>query len=76
MDWYHPAYTKAFEDSFPLWMAFLLWTFIWKGMALWVTARRGQQVWFVIFLVINTAGIAEIIYLIATKGFSELNTKK
>ena len=49
------------------WMAFLplivLWALFWKGLALWHAAKRGQNVWFIVLLVVNTLGILEIIYL-------------
>lgn len=53
---------------------FALWSVFWKGLALWHSAKRHQPWWFVILLVINTAGILEIIYLfaIAKKKPSEL----
>ena len=41
----------------------VLWSVFWKGLALWHSARRNQGWWFVILLVLNTAGILEIIYL-------------
>lgn len=74
-------YDFAFTDfmaDFPieLFIALTLWSAIWKGMALWLSARRGQTGWFVVFLVINTLGIAEIIYLLVTKGFAELKGGK
>jgi len=37
-----------------------IWTLIWKGLALWRAAHREEKVWYVI---LNTAGILEIIYL-------------
>lgn len=39
-------------------------TFVLKGFALWLSARAGQKWWFIAFLVINTFGILEIVYLI------------
>lgn len=42
---------------------FLLWTIPWKGAAMWRSARRGHAGWFLIFLVVNTLGILEILYL-------------
>jgi methionyl-tRNA synthetase len=42
---------------------FLLWTIPWKGAALWRSARRGHAGWFIVFLIINTLGILEILYL-------------
>ncbi len=43
----------------------VLWSIFWKGLALWHSAQRGQSLWFIIMLVVNTAGILEIIYLFA-----------
>ncbi|MEY4731594.1 MAG: hypothetical protein RL681_540 [Candidatus Parcubacteria bacterium] len=40
-----------------------LWTIYWKGRALWHAARKGDSVWFVVLLVVNTVGILEILYL-------------
>lgn len=49
------------------WMPWVLiaavWTLVWKGMALWKAARRGENVWFVVLLVVNTLGILDILYL-------------
>lgn len=44
-------------------IALLAWSLIWKGLALWRSAQRGEKVWFIIFLLANTVGILEIIYL-------------
>ncbi len=46
----------------------LVWNLLWKGLALWRAAKRGEKWWFIAFLVINTAGILEIIYLFAITG--------
>ena len=56
----------------------LLWSGFWKGLALWHSAQRGQVVWFIVLLVVNTIGILEIVYLfgILKLKFSELFTKK
>ncbi|OGC79539.1 hypothetical protein A2852_02750 [Candidatus Adlerbacteria bacterium RIFCSPHIGHO2_01_FULL_54_23] len=56
--------------GFPLWiaplfLAFILWSLFWKGLALWHSSRRGQNWWFIVMLVVNTAGILEIAYLFA-----------
>ena len=62
----------------PLIILVMLWSVFWKGLALWHSARRGQPWWFVIMLVVNTAGILEIIYLfgIAKLKFDELFSYK
>lgn len=41
----------------------VIWTIPWKGVALWKSARRGQKVWFVLMLVLNTLAILEILYI-------------
>lgn len=41
----------------------LVWSLIWRGVALWKSARNNQRNWFVAFLVLNTFGILEIIYI-------------
>ncbi len=46
----------------------ILWSLLWKGLALWRSAKRGEKVWFVILLILNTAGILEIIYLFLVTG--------
>lgn len=43
----------------------IVWSFVWKGLALWHSAKRGQPYWFIVFLLVNTVGILEIIYLFA-----------
>lgn len=40
-----------------------LWSLFWKGLALWKSARNNERYWFVALLVINTAGILEMLYL-------------
>ncbi len=36
-----------------------------KGIALWKSARLGQTGWFVVLLILNTAGILPLIYILA-----------
>lgn len=42
----------------------ILWSVIWTGLALWHSARRGQKWWFMFFLLVHTAGIIELVYLV------------
>jgi len=49
-----------------------IWSLVWKGFALWKSSRRNQLVWFIVLLVINTAGILEILYIFV---FSELGRR-
>ncbi len=41
----------------------LLWSMIWIGLALWRASKLEQRNWFIVMLVLNTAGILEILYL-------------
>ena len=61
---------------FPL-MLLMVWTLFWKGLALWHSARKKEPWWFVTLLVINTAGILEIVYLfgVAKIKFDDLFKK-
>lgn len=73
------------SSALPLWIGLLapmillmvLWSIFWKGLALWHSARRAQQWWFVIMLLVNTLGILEIIYLfgIAKLSVNQLFSK-
>jgi len=42
----------------------LIWSVIWKGIALWKAGRNNQLAWFICLLILNTAGILPIIYII------------
>jgi hypothetical protein len=50
------------------WMLFIgivaIWSIVLKGFALWYSARAGQHKWFIVLLVVNTAGILEMVYFI------------
>lgn len=41
----------------------ILWVIPWKGVALWKSAREEKSGWFILFLLVNTLGILEIIYI-------------
>lgn len=62
----------------PFLLLIVLWSLFWKGLALWHSGRRGQPWWFLVMLILNTAGILEIIYLfgVAKLKPSELFSKK
>jgi len=51
----------------------LIWTLPWKGYALWKAARNKSPWWFVILLIVNTAGILEILYIFI---FSKMGKNK
>ncbi len=58
---------EQFLQNQPLLLLLLAWSLVWKGLALWRAAKLNQKVWYVALLVINTAGLLEIIYLIVTR---------
>lgn len=47
----------------PFLIILTIWSLFWKAWALWIAARQGQKIWFGALLVVNTAGILEIIYI-------------
>ena len=49
-----------------------LWVLVWKGLALWKTANKKSKIWFIIFLIVNTLGILEILYIFV---FSKIKLK-
>jgi uncharacterized membrane protein len=46
-------------------LALIVWSLVWKGLGLWHAAKRKQSWWFIAMLIVNTAGILEIVYLFA-----------
>lgn len=63
MGWGMGMGPELFAGFWGLAFLFLLWSLFWKGFALWKAARRGDSLWFVIILIINSVGILEILYL-------------
>ena len=47
-----------------------VWSFIWKGVAMWHAGKNRQKGWFISLLILNTAGILPIIYLLFYKPSS------
>lgn len=61
----------------PLVSLLFLWSLFWTGLALWHSGKRGQFWWFLVFLIVHTLGILEIIYLfgVLKLKFSDLFRK-
>lgn len=53
--------------------ALAIWSLIWKGLALWRAGRNYQKAWFVVMLIVNTAGILEILYLFVFSKMKDRN---
>lgn len=45
----------------------VVWELAWKAIALWRAARNNQPYWFGAILLINSAGILPIIYVLITE---------
>ncbi|MBM3255989.1 MAG: hypothetical protein FJZ04_00765 [Candidatus Moranbacteria bacterium] len=66
--WCNPV----FRDNFIIILTLLVvWTVPWKALALWKSARNGQKIWFLIFMIINTVGLLEIFYLLVLPRFKK-----
>lgn len=55
---------ESFQNptSWVLLSAFMIWTFLWKGLALYRAGANRSPGWFVVLLIVNTLGILEILY--------------
>jgi len=64
MPWYfgNSSRFSLFAPGFVIPLA--VWSAVWTGLALWNAAKRGEKWWFILFLIVHTAGILEILYLI------------
>ena len=58
-----------------LWILILaqIWSMVWKAIAWWKAARKNHLVWFIIFFLVHTLGILEILYIFL---FSKMNFGK
>ncbi len=59
-----------------LFIIFLLWNILWKGVALWKSAQNNQRNWFMVMLVLNTFGILEAIYIFYFQARKSDNVSK
>ena len=57
-------------QQMPIFMGLIVliavWDVVWKGIALWREAKRREAIWFIALLILNTAGILPILYLVFT----------
>lgn len=51
----------------PFWISVFviafIWSITWRAMALWRAAQSRDKGWFIVFMLVHTVGILEIIYL-------------
>ncbi len=57
-----------------LWILVSVWTLAWKCYSSWLAVKRGEKVWFVALIVLNTVGILDMIYVfvVAKKKWSDV----
>lgn len=64
---YNYFYTQDKVEISVIWIVLfiilLIWTYFWKAAAIWHAVRNKDKVWFVVFLLVNTLGILDMIYL-------------
>ena len=65
MNYFMPLLSSGSPVVLFLFVVFLIWIMIWKGLALWIAARNGNKGWFIALLIVNTAGLLEILYIYA-----------
>lgn len=54
-------------------LVLIIWELIWKGIGLWKAGRNNQLGWFLAMLIINTAGLLEIAYILFFQKKSNKN---
>lgn len=54
----------------------LVWSFFWKAWALWQAVKKEDRIWFVVLLIVNTAGLFEIGYLFLFSSEAHANRAK
>ncbi|HPU95018.1 MAG TPA: DUF5652 family protein [Candidatus Gracilibacteria bacterium] len=55
---------QAYFQANMIWIVpLMIWSMVWDGIALWKAARNGSKRWFIVILLLNTAGILEILYI-------------
>jgi len=59
---------KLFSGTLPILLLILIIDTILKGFALWKATHKNQKAWFIIILILNTAGILPAIYLILNRN--------
>ena len=69
---------KLLMDNLWIVIAVLFVTLPFKAAALWRSARRGHLSWFITFLLLNTLGILELLYIFifSSWGLAKKNEEK
>ena len=64
------------KSSFIILLVTVLWILPWKIYSLWTASKRGDKIWFIVLIIVNTVGILDIIYVfaIAKKKWPEIKS--
>ena len=44
-------------------LVMVIWSIFWKCYSVWTAVKRGDKRWFVALVILNTAGILDMIYI-------------
>lgn len=74
---YISTITAQLGISLWLLIVIIVWSLAWKVVALWKAARHRHLAWFIVFILINTVGILEILYIFifSKTGHSSVSPK-
>ena len=63
-------------NTFGFLIPFAILDLILKGFALYRSARKGQNIWFIALLVVNSVGILPLIYLLLNRDQTKTSKRK
>jgi hypothetical protein len=61
------SFLQMYNQWMYLFVIFVIWETVWKGIALWKAAKETQKYWFIAILILNTLGILPILYIFVFK---------
>ena len=70
MTWQYFAVNGISSGALTFLVVVAIWELVWKAIALWKCGRNNHLIWFIFILILNTAGILPIVYLLFFQGKS------
>lgn len=55
------------QDNSVLFACIIVWDIAWRGVGMWYAAQNRSKVWFIAMLIVSSAGILPMIYLLLGK---------
>lgn len=65
--WENNYFNGISYGTFGLLVPFMILDLILRGFALWKSARKGQNIWFIALLAVNSMGILPLVYLVLNR---------